>query len=98
VPDAGSGVGTTLATDSFAANLVSDTAAGMTFKIPTSVFRGALAEGEYVVAKLVRDTLSGAGSVVFSVATGADSEKQQLPLHPGNWEIVLPIIVTWEAI
>lgn len=88
--------GAILTTDPFPADLVADSAAGMTFKLPTTVFKGALAEGEYAVAKIARNA-SGDGVVVFSLATSAESEKQEVPLRAGTWEITSPIIITWEA-
>lgn len=96
VPDSGSGTGFALVTSPFPADLVSDSAFNTTFKIPASIFRGEIAEGEYVVAKVSRNP-AGEGVVIFSLATGADSEKQELPLHSGSWEITLPILITWEA-
>jgi hypothetical protein len=96
IADSGNGTGTTLSTSQFPADLVADAAAGMTFRMPTEVFKGALAEGEYVVAKVTRAS-DGSGVVVFSLATSLENEKQESPLHLGAWEIVGPIIVTWES-
>jgi hypothetical protein len=94
VPDAGAA----LSTDAFLADLVSDVSAGTTYKMPSGVFKSTtLAAGEYVVAKVFRDSTTGAGGVMFSLATGPDNEKQGLPLHAGAWEVNLPIIITWES-
>lgn len=90
------GMGSVITTEPFPAILVDDSAVDRTFKIPTSVFNGELSAGEYVVAKVVRDG-TGLGRMTFAIATNAESEKQGAPLHPGTWEITLPIIITWEA-